>query len=55
MGDLVYLTAQEKYAAIVQDIRECVKRSQPVLVGTVPSRTPSCFPHPDQGKSRTRC
>ncbi|MGL6430365.1 preprotein translocase subunit SecA [Aeromonas caviae] len=35
MGDLVYLTAQEKYAAIVQDIRECVKRDQPVLVGTV--------------------
>ncbi len=35
MGDLVYLTAQEKYAAIVQDIRECVKRGQPVLVGTV--------------------
>lgn len=35
MGDLVYLTAQEKYAAIVQDIHECVKRGQPVLVGTV--------------------
>ncbi|MGL5948957.1 MAG: preprotein translocase subunit SecA [Aeromonas sp.] len=35
MGDLVYLTAQEKYAAIVQDIRECVGRGQPVLVGTV--------------------
>ena len=35
MGDLVYLTAQEKYAAIVQDNRECVKRAQPVLVGTV--------------------
>lgn len=35
MGDLVYLTAQEKYAAIVQDIRDCVKRGQPVLVGTV--------------------
>ncbi|RWT80535.1 preprotein translocase subunit SecA [Aeromonas caviae] len=35
MGDLVYLTAQEKYAAIVQDIRDCVQRGQPVLVGTV--------------------
>ncbi|MGL5287577.1 MAG: preprotein translocase subunit SecA, partial [Aeromonas sp.] len=35
MGDLVYLTANEKYNAIVQDIRECVKRGQPVLVGTV--------------------
>ncbi|KTA76968.1 preprotein translocase subunit SecA [Aeromonas salmonicida] len=35
MGDLVYLTAQEKYAAIVEDIRGCVSRGQPVLVGTV--------------------
>ncbi|ENY72915.1 Preprotein translocase subunit SecA [Aeromonas diversa CDC 2478-85] len=35
MGDLVYLTAKEKYAAIVQDIRECVQRGQPALVGTV--------------------
>ncbi|MBF3236770.1 preprotein translocase subunit SecA [Aeromonas veronii] len=35
MGDLVYLTANEKYAAIVTDIRECVARGQPVLVGTV--------------------
>lgn len=35
MGDLVYLTANEKYAAIIEDIRECVKRGQPVLVGTV--------------------
>jgi preprotein translocase subunit SecA len=35
MGDLVYLTAQEKYAAIVEDIRDCVERGQPVLVGTV--------------------
>ncbi|MCS3460334.1 preprotein translocase subunit SecA [Aeromonas rivuli] len=35
MGDLVYLTAQEKYGAIVEDIRGCVSRGQPVLVGTV--------------------
>ncbi|MFC5706158.1 preprotein translocase subunit SecA [Aeromonas eucrenophila] len=35
MGDLVYLTAQEKYAAIIEDIRGCVSRGQPVLVGTV--------------------
>jgi preprotein translocase subunit SecA len=34
MGDLVYLTVAEKYNAIVEDIRECVKRGQPVLVGT---------------------
>ncbi|HDX8590133.1 MULTISPECIES: preprotein translocase subunit SecA [Aeromonas] len=35
MGDLVYLTANEKYAAIIEDIRGCVERGQPVLVGTV--------------------
>jgi preprotein translocase subunit SecA len=34
MGDLVYLTVGEKYNAIVEDIRECAKRGQPVLVGT---------------------
>jgi len=32
--DLVYLTAREKFDAIVEDIRDCVKRGQPVLVGT---------------------
>ncbi|WP_319782424.1 preprotein translocase subunit SecA [Oceanisphaera sp. IT1-181] len=35
MGDLVYLTAPEKYLAIVEDIKGCVERGQPVLVGTV--------------------
>ncbi|MCF5897997.1 preprotein translocase subunit SecA [Aeromonas veronii] len=35
MGDLVYLTANEKYAAIIEDIRQCVAKGQPVLVGTV--------------------
>jgi len=32
--DLVYLTQAEKYKAIAEDIRDCVKRGQPVLVGT---------------------
>lgn len=32
--DLVYLTQEEKYGAIIEDIRDCVKRQQPVLVGT---------------------
>ncbi|MCY4419901.1 MAG: preprotein translocase subunit SecA, partial [Gammaproteobacteria bacterium] len=34
MGDLVYLTMQEKYDAIITDIKECMARGQPVLVGT---------------------
>ena len=32
--DRVYKTAQEKYNAAIQDIRECYERGQPVLVGT---------------------
>ncbi len=34
MGDLVYLTMQEKYDAIITDIKGCMARGQPVLVGT---------------------
>jgi len=34
-ADLVYLTPDEKYAAIIEDIRGCRERGQPVLVGTV--------------------
>ena len=33
-GDSVYKTPRAKYAAIVEDIIECHKRGQPVLVGT---------------------
>ncbi|MCD2512986.1 preprotein translocase subunit SecA [Comamonas endophytica] len=32
--DRVYKTTAEKYAAAIQDIRECHERGQPVLVGT---------------------
>ncbi len=32
--DRVYKTTREKYAAAIQDIRECFERGQPVLVGT---------------------
>jgi preprotein translocase subunit SecA len=35
MADLVYLTAPEKYAAIIKDIEGYRERGQPVLVGTV--------------------
>ncbi len=33
-NDLIYMTEDEKYDAIVQDINECTAASQPVLVGT---------------------
>ena len=32
--DLVYKTAGEKYAAVIEDIRDCHTRGQPTLVGT---------------------
>src|SRR3569833_998869 len=38
-GDLVYLTAKEKFDAIIQDIKECNEREQPVLVGTTSIET----------------
>jgi preprotein translocase subunit SecA len=34
MGDLVYLTIEEKFDAIMDDVRDCQQRGQPVLVGT---------------------
>ncbi|MCB1768783.1 MAG: preprotein translocase subunit SecA, partial [Candidatus Competibacteraceae bacterium] len=34
MGDLVFLTQQEKYQAVLEDIRDCRQRGQPTLVGT---------------------
>jgi preprotein translocase subunit SecA len=39
MGDLVYLTMEEKFEAIMEDIRDCQQRGQPVLVGTASVET----------------
>jgi preprotein translocase subunit SecA len=33
-NDLIYKTAKEKYDAVIEDIRDCHTRGQPVLVGT---------------------
>ena len=35
MDDELYMTAEEKYKAIVMQIADCYERGQPVLVGTV--------------------
>lgn len=35
MEDVVYKTERAKFKAMVEDIRECQKKGQPVLVGTV--------------------
>lgn len=37
--DLVYLNQKDKYAAIIEDIKDCVARNQPVLVGTASIET----------------
>ena len=34
-ADMIYLSSEEKFDAIVQDIKDCQQRGQPVLVGTV--------------------
>ncbi|MDX1604780.1 MAG: preprotein translocase subunit SecA, partial [Candidatus Competibacterales bacterium] len=39
MGDLVYLSKDEKFDAILEDIRDCHQRGQPVLVGTTSIET----------------
>jgi preprotein translocase subunit SecA len=37
--DFVYLTQKDKFEAIIEDIRDCVKRGQPALVGTTSIET----------------
>ncbi|HLW75011.1 MAG TPA: preprotein translocase subunit SecA, partial [Gammaproteobacteria bacterium] len=32
--DLVYLSQKEKFKAVISDIKDCIQRTQPVLVGT---------------------
>jgi preprotein translocase subunit SecA len=39
MPDFVYLTQDDKFKAIIEDIRDCVTREQPVLVGTTSIET----------------
>ncbi len=39
LGDLIYLSAEEKYEAIIEDIRDCHQRKQPALVGTTSIET----------------
>ncbi|MDH4259558.1 MAG: preprotein translocase subunit SecA, partial [Gammaproteobacteria bacterium] len=38
-ADLVYLNQKDKFAAIIEDIRDCVTRGQPALVGTASIET----------------
>jgi preprotein translocase subunit SecA len=38
-ADFVYLTQKDKFAAIIEDIKDCVSRGQPALVGTTSIET----------------
>jgi preprotein translocase subunit SecA len=38
-SDFVYLTAKDKFDAIIEDIRDCASRGQPALVGTTSIET----------------
>jgi len=37
--DLVYLTQKDKFEAIIEDIKDCAERGQPILVGTTSIET----------------
>ena len=39
MPDFVYLTQSDKFQAIIEDIKDCVEREQPALVGTTSIET----------------
>ncbi len=45
MGDLVYLSKGEKFQALIGDIKDCVQRGQPVLVGTTSIETSEYLSH----------
>ena len=38
-GDLIYLSTKEKFDAIIEDVKDCSERGQPVLVGTTSIET----------------
>ncbi len=39
LGDMVYLTQSEKFENILSDIRDCMEKKRPVLVGTIAIET----------------
>lgn len=43
--DLIYLGHADKYQAIIEDVRDCVKRQQPVLVGTASIESSELLSH----------
>jgi len=39
LADLIFLSAKDKFNAVIKDIKDCVARNQPVLVGTASIET----------------
>lgn len=39
LNDLIYLTVEEKYDAIIEDVKACIEKQAPVLVGTASIET----------------
>lgn len=44
-ADLIYLAHEDKYQAIIDDVRDCVERQQPVLVGTASIESSELLSH----------
>ncbi len=42
-GDQIFRTVEEKYQAILEDVQDCQKREQPVLVGTASIDSSECI------------
>ncbi len=54
--DLVFLKAEAKFEAIIDDIKDCVERRQPVLVGTTSIETSELLSGMlKKRRSRTKC
>ncbi len=45
LNDLVYLTREEKFEAIIEDVRSCIESGAPVLVGTASVETSEELSH----------
>ncbi len=39
LSDFVYMSAEEKFTAIIEDIKKCQENGQPILVGTASIET----------------
>lgn len=44
-ADIVFLNREDKYKAVIEDIKDCTQRGQPVLVGTIAIETSEYISH----------